>query len=185
MAELRFDDKVVEVDRALSQAGIRHAFGGAICLAYYAEPRATIDIDVNVFVPEASAPAVLEAMSKLGMATGRAAADVARSGQCRLNWGPNPVDLFFANLEFHDAMARAARLVPYPPDVIPILAPEHLMVCKALFNRPKDWLDIEQMLVTVADLRVREVRRWMDEIAGPDDARTQRLDALIREMLAR
>ena len=178
MAELRFDDKVVEVDRALSQAGIRHAFGGAICLAYYAEPRATIDIDVNVFVPEASAPAVLEAMSKLGMATGRAAADVARSGQCRLNWGPNPVDLFFANLEFHDAMARAARLVPYPPDVIPILAPEHLMVCKALFNRPKDWLDIEQMMICVEELDTDEVRVWLDRIVGAHDPRLERFDRM-------
>ena len=27
-----------------------HAFGGALALAYYAEPAATIDIDLNVFV---------------------------------------------------------------------------------------------------------------------------------------
>ena len=26
-------------------------FGGALALAYYAEPRGTLDVDVNVFVP--------------------------------------------------------------------------------------------------------------------------------------
>ena len=39
--------------------------------------------------------------------------------------------------------------MPFGPDTIPILGPEHLVVCKAVFNRPKDWLDIEQVLATV------------------------------------
>ncbi len=46
--------RVLAIDHALSS--IPHAFGGALALAYYAEPRATIDIDLNVFVPVAPAP---------------------------------------------------------------------------------------------------------------------------------
>jgi hypothetical protein len=88
-------------------------------------------------------------------------------------------------MQFREAMARGARTVDYGGDPIPVIGPEHLMVCKAYYDRRKDWLDIEQMLITVADLRVAEVRRWMREIAGADDARTTRLDALIREMLGR
>ena len=42
-------ERVVALDAAL--ADVPHAFGGALALAYYAEPRATIDIDLNVFVP--------------------------------------------------------------------------------------------------------------------------------------
>ena len=37
--------------RSSATAKIPHAIGGALALAYYAEPRATIDIDLNVFVP--------------------------------------------------------------------------------------------------------------------------------------
>jgi hypothetical protein len=95
------------------------------------------------------------------------------------------VDLFFSASAFHDAMARAVRSVDDGDHPMSVLAPEHLIVCKARFNRGKDWLDIEQMLVTVADLRVDGVRRWMRDISGQTDARTQRLDALIREMLGR
>jgi hypothetical protein len=47
-------EKVVAIDRALDD--VPHAFGGALALAYYAEPRATVDIDLNVFVPVADAP---------------------------------------------------------------------------------------------------------------------------------
>jgi len=180
-----FDAKVLGADRALGDAGLRHAFGGAIALAYYAVPRATVDIDVNVFVPAADASRALAALAAIGVDVSNGAAQVARAGQCRVMWEFTPVDLFFANHEFHATMERGMRRVPFAGEQIPILAAEHLMVCKARYNRPKDWLDIEQMLVGVRDLRVTEVRRWMREIAGEADTRYQRLDALIREMLDR
>ena len=45
-----------------------HAFGGALALAYYAEPRATIDIDLNVFVPADRFPDVAAPLVALGVA---------------------------------------------------------------------------------------------------------------------
>ena len=180
-----FQAKVLGTHAALDRASLGHAFGGAIALAYYTIPRATVDIDINVFIPEAEADRALSALAAIGVETAGAQRQIERAGQCRLAWDRTPVDLFFANLDLHDAMARSRRQVPFADALIPILAPEHLMVCKALFNRQKDWIDIEHMLLGVPDLRVAEVRRWMREIAGDDDARSQRLDALIREMLAR
>ncbi|MGQ0465928.1 MAG: hypothetical protein ACT4QG_11470, partial [Sporichthyaceae bacterium] len=42
-------DKVVSIHEALDDAGIAHAFGGALALAFHVEhPRATADIDVNI-----------------------------------------------------------------------------------------------------------------------------------------
>jgi hypothetical protein len=35
---------------ALAKEGMRYAIGGALALAYYAPPRATVDVDINVFV---------------------------------------------------------------------------------------------------------------------------------------
>ncbi len=58
-------ERVAAIDDAL--AGVPHAFGGALALAYYAEPRATIDIDVNVFVPPASFATVLDPLARLGV----------------------------------------------------------------------------------------------------------------------
>ena len=46
-----FDEKIVAIEGALALADIPHAFGGANALAYYGTPRATADIDLNVFVP--------------------------------------------------------------------------------------------------------------------------------------
>src|SRR5258708_34222965 len=112
VAEPSFADKVTGIHRALDDAHVSHAFGGALGVAYYAEPRATVDIDLNVFVPAQQADAVLQVVAALGVDTDDAAVHVHRDGQCRTIWGMTPVDLFFSNLAFHDAMQRAVRRVP-------------------------------------------------------------------------
>jgi hypothetical protein len=45
-------EKIIAVHVALDAAGLPHAFGGALALAWCTQrARGTIDIDVNVFVP--------------------------------------------------------------------------------------------------------------------------------------
>lgn len=172
-------DKVLTIHEALKAAKIPHALGGALALAYYATPRATIDIDLNVFIPAPRWREVADAIGPLGVAT-RDLDPVAleRDGQCRLWWGDNPVDLFFAYDQIHEEMRREARRVPFADATVPILAPEHLAVCKAMFDRRKDWLDIEQMLISADGLDVHEVEQWLERMVGPRDPRVQRLSEL-------
>ncbi len=185
MSEPALPDKIVAIHNHLAQAGIAHAFGGALALAYYAEPRATDDIDVNVFVAPTELPAVQEALAPLGVhdESNLDLAVLERDGQCRLWWGRTPLDLFFAYDKLHEAMRRNARLVPFGDVRLPILAPEHLLVCKGIFDRPKDWLDIEQILVCVDDLDTAEIRAWLDRIVGEDDPRRQRFDQTVGTLL--
>ncbi|MFT4035385.1 MAG: hypothetical protein QM679_07400 [Patulibacter sp.] len=166
--------KVVTLHRALTAAALDHAFGGALALAYYAEPRATIDIDLNVFVAAEQLEAVTAALIPLGVAAPPHPTAIARDGQGRLHWGRTPIDLFFAYDALHTAMAGATRIVPFAETTIPILSPEHLIVCKASFDRPKDWIDIEQMLVATAGIDRSEAERWLDRIVGGGDQRAQR-----------
>jgi hypothetical protein len=184
--EPALDQKIVLVHRALTDAGVGHAFGGALALAYYAEPRATIDVDVNIFVPPRRGGRTLDALASLGVPIERAAAlaQARRDGQLRVRWGRTPLDLFFAYDAFHAACEGARRLVPFGDARIPILAPEHLIVCKAVFDRRKDWLDIEQMLfITAKDLDVAEVTGWTERIIGADDRRTRRLGGLLETIV--
>lgn len=172
-------EKVVSIHEALRSEKIPHAIGGALALAYYAEPRATIDIDLNVFVSTAHSPSVIEALEPLGIDTRNLDLDaLERDGQCRLWWGDNPVDLFFAYDEIHEEMRKESRKVPFADTSLPILAPEHLAVCKAMFDRPKDWIDIEQMLVATDDLDVAEVERQLERMVGKENPRLQRLAEL-------
>ncbi len=176
MSEPSLPEKILAIHEQLTQAKIPHAFGGALALAYYAEPRATIDVDLNLFVAPSSYPDIERDLARIGVGDGVDAKVVERDGQCRLRWGNTPIDLFFAYDALHDAMRRATRSEPFGETKIPVLGPEHLLVCKAIFNRPKDWLDIEQMLVCVDDLDLAEMRTWLDRIVGADDPRREHFD---------
>lgn len=59
--------KVVAIHHALEQAGLAHAIGGALALAYHGEPRATVDIDAKVFVPPTDSAKVGEILHPLGV----------------------------------------------------------------------------------------------------------------------
>lgn len=178
-AEPSLPEKVVAIHEGFRAAKIPHAIGGALALAYYAEPRATIDVDVNVFVPVGRWQDVVDALTSLGVdAGGLDPVALERDGQCRLWWGDNAVDLFFANEEIHEEMPERVRRVPFADTTVPILAPEHLAVCKAMFDRPKDWIDIEQMLIAADDFDVSEVQRWLKRMVGEGDPRLQHLSEL-------
>ena len=185
MPELGLADKLVAIDVTLAAAAIPHAFGGAIALAYYAEPRATIDIDCNVFVHPGAHSEVTSALEPLGFDASIDPARVATDGQVRIKWGTTPVDLFFSYDAVHDEMAKGIRPVEFGDTTIPILGPEHLVVCKVIFDRPKDWLDIEQVLVAVEGFDVETVRRWVNHVVGAADQRARHFDDIAARLLGR
>ncbi len=178
-------DKVVALADAFRSHEIPFAFGGALALAYYAEPRATVDVDVNVFVAPDAVDRVVDALAALGIrASATARRWVLRDGQVRLRWGATPVDLFFAYDAFHFHAAGRIRSVPFGRDTIPILAAEDLLVCKVVFDRRKDWIDIEQVLLLESgSLDLDDVRRWVGAMVGADDARRERFERAVREVL--
>jgi hypothetical protein len=166
---------VLAIHTALDGAKVPHAIGGALALAYYAEPRATADVDVNVFVSTDRWPQVRDALGPLGVDVKADEAALERDGQVRLWWDRNAVDLFFSYDDFHDEMQRGARRVPFGNATLPILAPEHLAVCKAMFDRPKDWLDIEQILVATDPIDLAEIETWLQRMVGRSDPRVDKL----------
>ena len=175
-------EKVVALHAALAEVRVPHAIGGAVALAYYAVPRGTVDVDINVFVPVERWPKVRDALAPLGVDVAADEAALERDGQVRLWWDRNPVDLFFSYDPFHEEMRRATRRVPFAGETIPILAPEHLMVCKAMFDRPKDWLDIEQIVVATDPLDLPEVEGWLQAMVGEDNQRLVRLQEILSRL---
>ncbi len=182
MSEPSLPAKLIAVDEALDAANIPHAFGGALALAYYAEPRSTADVDVNVFCSVEDYPTVAKALSAIGVDSVTDLERLTRSGQCRLLWGRTPIDLFFAYDRLHDEMRRDLRRVPFAEVTIPVLSPEHLMICKAFFDRTKDWIDIEQMMVVTDDLNIDLVDEWLIEILGEDHLSLARFRKLAGEL---
>jgi hypothetical protein len=172
--------RIVALHEMLDSMRVPHQFGGAIALAWYRSPRATTDIDVNVTLSPSEAEPVLGALSHLGVSISPAERTaIERDGQARLDWEGSYLDLFFATLELHREMAVGSREVTFGPVDIPILSPEHLIVCKAIFDRPKDWVDIEEIVAWGTEVDEVTVLRWIDELLGLDSSQRERLAVLL------
>ena len=171
-------DKIVQLDAALTQARLPHAFGGALALAWCTQrARGTIDIDVNVFV---GIEAVDRLLGALPPGVAHTAADrelLVRDGQARLWWGTTPVDVFMNTTPFHQQAAVRARREQFGGHEIPFLACTDLAVFKAFFDRTKDWADLEEMALA-GTLDRQRVTGVLVEYLGLDDHRVARLHAL-------
>jgi hypothetical protein len=139
--------RVLALHHALRRGRIKHAFGGALALAYWTlEPRGTRDIDVNVFVPSGEAARVLAALPEGVAVPADTLSRIERDGQIRLWWDDVPLDLFFDYVPVHEDAAAHRRVVPFSGEQIPVLGPVELAVFKAMFDRTRDWADIEAMI---------------------------------------
>jgi hypothetical protein len=173
--------RIVSAHEMLDSMGVTHQFGGAIALAWYRNPRATTDVDLNVTVAPEDADPVLGAFTHLGVSVSPADRDlISRDGQARLDWDGSYLDLFFATFELHRKMAERSREVSFGPAQIPILSPEHLIVCKVVFDRSKDWLDVEEMLAWGTEIDADETLGWVREILGQESEQYARLAVLLR-----
>jgi hypothetical protein len=185
VATASLPEKVLLIEEGFRQHGIPHAFGGAIALAYYATPRATIDIDVNVFVPVTRADDVLGVLEMLGAEplSNSERTRLTQNEQVRVHWDRTPVDLFFSYDALHASCLERRQQMPFGDgDAIHVLAPEDLLVFKALFDRDKDWRDIEELIYAMGDeLDAAYATDWLERIVGGQDPRYRRL----RELLAR
>jgi hypothetical protein len=167
--------RLLDIHEALSKADLPHAFGGAIALAYCTqEPRGTRDLDVNVFVDPARAKEVFAALPEAVTVEESHVRTLEGEGQVRVWWEDTPIDLFLDIHSFHEEVAQLVRLVPFEAHTIPVLDCTALVVFKALFDRTKDWADIEDMVAAGA-LDLRQAKTWLERLVGSDDPVLRRL----------
>ncbi|HVW81151.1 MAG TPA: hypothetical protein VHB69_09465 [Mycobacteriales bacterium] len=80
-------------------------------------------------------------------------------------------------LEVGRALAEARIEHAFGGRTIPIVSATDLSVLKALFDRPKDWVEIGEMLA-YGEVDAGEVRTWMARVAGAKDRRVAKWDAM-------
>jgi hypothetical protein len=171
-------EKIVSIDRALTQAGFDHAFGGALALAWCTRrARGTIDIDVNVFV---NIDRTRDVFSVLPEGVRYTEIDIERTqsnGQVRLWWEETPIDVFLNTTEFHDQIGTRTRVEKFAGALVPFLSCTDLAVFKAFFNRTRDWADLEEM-AEAGTLDFDRLIGVLVRYLGATDGRIERLRSL-------
>jgi hypothetical protein len=171
-------EKLFAIHDSLTEAGLAHAFGGAIALAYCVEePRGTRDLDVNIFVDAAEAESVLASFPSGVRVRKKDVAKVKHDGQARLDWQGTPIDVFLNNIPLHEAVAASVVWVRLEGRDIPMLDCASLVIFKAFFDRTKDWADIEAIAVATPE-DIEDAAATIAELVGADDPAVEKLKSL-------
>jgi hypothetical protein len=180
-------DLAIELHGLFEDGDVRHAFGGALALNCYAEPRGSVDVDVNVAVPFAHAEELVGDLGPQGFQPLLPPSDWMPAAGVRLTRGHDIVDVFLAFDPYHQRMLDNAVLHPFPHGhemvQLPVLSANDLVVVKLAFNRTKDWADIEAMLLAGTVVDFDYVRQ--QAVAFKGDGMHPRLARLRRLLEAR
>jgi hypothetical protein len=171
------------IDR-FEAAKLDYALGGAIAYSAWAEPRATRDIDLNVWVDAEQLGHAFDTLGAAGVEIDRerAAADARERGMFVGYCHNYRVDVFVPSVPFYaEARHRRQRIKLADRDTW-VLSPESLIVFKMLFFRPKDVADVGRILdIQGPHVDATFVRQWLVKMLGRSDARITTWDRLVAQ----
>lgn len=158
------------LEEKLRTRGFQFCVIGGLALQRWGEPRFTKDIDLALlcsFGGEREAVSRLAAVLKSRSNDAQAFALEARVYLGVLDDG-TPVDIALSALPFEErCVARASPFEFVPGFPLTTCAAEDLVVMKAFANRPRDWSDLEGILLRQkARLNWTRIREELDPLAA-------------------
>lgn len=128
----------------------RFCFIGGLAVLRWGEPRETVDVDLSLitgFGHERDFISILTRSFQPRIDAAAAFAEVNRVLLLRADSGVG-LDIALGGLPFEELAVARSTLFTYPPDVpLRTCSAEDLIVLKAFADRPKDWMDIEGVIV--------------------------------------
>jgi hypothetical protein len=174
-------DAALRIAAAFEDAGISYALGGALAYGLWAVPRATVDVDVNVFVGDDALPAVFQTLTSLGVRIDPNEARVQneRDGMFVGRWDLYRIDVFTPSIEFAWEAERTRIRHRVGEREAWFLSAETIAVFKLLFFRTKDLADLERLVALREELDVAWVRSRIVSMMGESDERVTTWDRIV------
>jgi hypothetical protein len=179
-------DIALTLAKELEQRDVPYAIGGALAYGIWGIPRATNDVDLNVFVGPEELPPVFEALRVLNAQVDveRFTSEAIERGMFECWAGPIRIDVFTPSIEFANEAERTRALRQIDGERVYFLSAEALSVFKLLFFRPKDLVDLERLLaVQRENLDAAYVRQQLVQMMGESDERVLAWDSLVSSYL--
>lgn len=177
----------LHIASTLFSSGIDYAIGGALALNLWGPARGTRDVDINLFIqPDALADAfaALESAGvNLDRATCRRRAE--REGMFVGDYDGMRIDVFVPSIDFSWVAAASRVTVQTDRGPIDFLSAEALAVFKLLFYRPKDLVDLSNLVALQRDdLDHSSVREHIVGMMGEENERVRSWDRILQEQLS-
>jgi hypothetical protein len=162
----------------LDRMSVKYALMGGLAVRAYSIPRATLDIDVTLSLDRDRLPELYDALEQQDYAV----PEPYRSGWVDEVKGMHLVklkryvggrgidaDLFLAESSYQHELLRRRRLADVEARQLWIAAPEDLVLLKLVSGRPRDLIDVGDVLFTQGQLDVPYMRRWAGKLGIQDD----------------
>lgn len=149
--------------------GWRFCFIGGLAVQRWGEPRETVDVDLTLLTGFSGERVFINTL--LGRFAARIddAVTFALDNRVLLLRADSGVglDIALGGLPFEEAAVHRSSLFTFPPEIpIRTCSAEDLVVLKAFANRPKDWVDIDGILIRqTATLDWAYVRQHLEPLA--------------------
>jgi len=128
----------------------RFCFIGGLAVLRWGEPRETVDVDLTLITGFGHESEFVSVLTKAFQPRIDDAAAFAQVNRVLLLRGASGVglDIALGGLPFEELVVARSTLFTYPPDVaLRTCSAEDLLVLKAFADRPKDWMDIEGVII--------------------------------------
>ncbi len=152
----------------------RYCFIGGLAVLRWGEPRETVDVDLTLLTGFSGEDQFISVLLQAFAGRIPDAAAFARVNRVLLLRAESGVglDVALAGLPFEESVVARASTFIYPPDIpLRTCSAEDLLVLKAFADRPKDWMDIEGIIVRQSpDLDWPYVRGQLAPLAALKEA---------------
>jgi hypothetical protein len=132
----------------------RFCFIGGLAIQRWGEPRETVDVDLTLLTGFGGEEPFVSALLRRFEPRINEAARFAQSTRVLLLRAPSGVglDVALGGLPFEELVVTRSSPFTFPPDVsLRTCSAEDLIVLKAFADRPKDWVDVDGIIIRQAD----------------------------------
>jgi hypothetical protein len=166
-------DAIERAARVLVDARVPYAFIGGVAMGAWAVPRPTFDLDLAVASGTSELPALLQAFERAGFVV----EDVFRKGFADRIAGMEKVhvhlpsgsallavDLFLATTPFLHSLLERRKTVDLGGGPLQVCTAADLILLKLVADRPKDRLDVENLLAVQGVPEREYLEQWAERL---------------------
>lgn len=157
------------LQRLLERFNQRGVIIGGIAAGILGKPRMTVDIDAMFLLSTSDIPQLLQFARSEGFEPRiDAAVEFARKSRVMLlkhTASNTNIDISLGILPFEEEMVERSMLHPIGGLSIRLPAPEDLIILKAVAHRPKDLLDIQEIVANNSQMDTARIEQWVRAFA--------------------
>lgn len=156
------------------EQGIAYVVMGGLAVRVHALPRPTNDIDFSIRLDRDRLPDVFQAAEQMGLTVPEAykrgwVDEVEGLPIVKLRYYLRDglgvdVDVFLAESDFQNSLISRRQSLEVDGLQCWVVSPEDLILLKLIANRPRDLIDVQDIVFTQGSLDTDYLRRWANEL---------------------